>query len=527
MRYRRYRTMSLSALLCISVLLFAPLTANASSLHHGALTTQSADFEAIDAYVAAQMEAMHIPGVALGIVHGNQVVHLQGFGVANPAGQPMTAQTPLILGSTSKSFTALAIMQLVEGGKVSLDAPVQRYLPWFQVGTSEMRAASSRITVRHLLNQVSGIPTGAVEESLTGTGDETLEQEVRALHDVALTAPVGTTYQYSNLNYTTLGLIVQKVSGQSYESYVQQHIFAPLQMRQSFISEREAMQHGMATGYCWWFGYPAPAHVPYLRGSLPAGFLISSAQDMAQYLVAQLNDGRYPDASVLSSGGVAQLHHPAATMTTHGGRGDAYGMGWVISSAGEPAIWHGGDTANFHSDVIMLPRKQLGIVVLMNVNGNLAMRTNAQGVIAQGVQRLLLGQQPPARSTFWLRYLVFDVAVVLCSSLVLWSFVRLLRRRHQPLRRRRLSLLAGLVLPLFWELALPIWLLLDFPSLSGATWSLILLFFPDLGYWLLGLCILLLATGGLRLVLARVGLHVVDRAPMPALASPTEALPPY
>lgn len=304
----------------------------------------------------------------------------------------MTTETPLILGSTSKSFTTLAIMQLVKGNRISLDTPVQRYLPWFQVGTP---AASSTITVRHLLNHTSGIPTRAVGSSLTGTGDETLEQKVRALKTVALTAPVGTTYQYSNLNYSTLGLIVQTLSGQSYEAYVQQLIFAPLQMRQSFVSEREALPHGMATGYRWWFGHPVPAHHPYLRGSLPAGFLISSAQDMAQYLVAQLNGGRYLDASVLSPEGIAQLYHPAAIMNPHGGRGDAYGMGWVISSSGEPAIWHGGDTANFHSDLIMLPRKRVGIVVVMNVNRDLAMRTNAQGVIALGVQRLLLAQQPP------------------------------------------------------------------------------------------------------------------------------------
>jgi hypothetical protein len=248
---------------------------------------------------------------------------------------------------------------------------------------------------------------------------------------------------------------------------------------------------------------------------------------MAQYLVAQLNDGRYPDASVLSSGGVAQLHHPAATMTTRGGRGDAYGMGWVISSAGEPAIWHGGDTANFHSDLIILPRKQLGIVVLMNVNGNLAMRTNAQGVIAQGVQRLLLGQQPPARSTFRQRYLVFDAALALCSALVLWSLVRLLRGRNQPMRRRFLSLLAGLVLPLLWEIALPVWLLIGFPFLAGAPWSLSLLYFPDLGYWLVVVCILLLATGSLRLGLARTRLHVRDEGSGPAVISLAGAVPPY
>jgi Beta-lactamase len=160
--------------------------------------------------------------------------------VANPAGQPVTPQTPFILGSSSKSFTALAIMQLVEAGRVRLDAPVQRYIPWFSVATS---GASAAITVRHLLNQVSGIPTRAVAaSSLAGTGDETLEQEVRALSSVALTAPVGTTFQYSNLNFATLGLIVQRVAGQAYGTYIQQHIFAPLEMQHSFVSQAEAMR---------------------------------------------------------------------------------------------------------------------------------------------------------------------------------------------------------------------------------------------------------------------------------------------
>ena len=114
-------------LLSLSVLLLAPTAA------HAEVDPQAADFQTIDAYVSSQMEAMHIPGVALGIVQGDKIVHLQGFGVANPAGHPMTAHTPLFLGSTSKSFTALAIMQLMEAGRISLDAPVQEYLPWFEV----------------------------------------------------------------------------------------------------------------------------------------------------------------------------------------------------------------------------------------------------------------------------------------------------------------------------------------------------------------------------------------------------------
>jgi CubicO group peptidase (beta-lactamase class C family) len=489
----------------LCVLLLAPWAARAEDDARRELEPRSADFQAIDAYVASQMEAMHIPGIALGIVRGDEIVHVRGFGVANPAGQPMTGQTPVILGSTSKSVTALAVMQLVEAGKIDLDAPARRYLPWFRVGGAP-GPDDPAITVRQLLNHTSGIPTdGGVWAALTGSGDETIEQEVRALGAVAQTAPAGTTLQYSNGNYVTLGLLVETVSGQSYESYVQEHVFAPLRMRRSFVSESDAMRHGMATGYRWWFGLPVPASLPYLRGSLPAGWLISSAEDMAHYLVAQLNDGRYGETSVLSPEGIAQLHRPAARMDPDDADGAAYAMGWVVRSSGEPTISHTGDTSNFHSDLTILPARRLGVVVLMNVNGHLAGATNAQSVIAQGIQRLLLGRPPPAPSGFWPRYLVFDAALLLCSALATWSLPRLLSGRGRRPPHRPVSTPARAALPLLWEIALPVGLLIGLPFLSHASWPLTLLVFPDLGYWLLALCAVLLATGGLRVVLAVAG----------------------
>src|SRR5260370_20347166 len=131
-----------------------------------------------DAYVAAQVQSAHIPGLALGIVHADGTTHMRGFGVANPIGEAISQRTPFLIGSLSKSFTALAIMQLVEQGKLDLDAPVERYLPDFR--TTD-RAVSSTITPRQLLNQTSGIPKSAVKELQAGAGDETIEEAVRRL----------------------------------------------------------------------------------------------------------------------------------------------------------------------------------------------------------------------------------------------------------------------------------------------------------------------------------------------------------
>src|SRR5437870_6324200 len=178
------RTIVSAVLACMLALPFTVLSVSAAA------RSNEPDIASIDAYVSAQMQADHIPGVALGLVHNDQIVHLRGFGSADSTGRAVTPHTPFLLASVSKSFTALAIMQLVEAGKVELDAPVQRYLSWFRVADS---TASARITVRQLLNQTSGIP-----ETNSATGSTTVEQQVRDLSTVALDRPVGTGYEYAN-----------------------------------------------------------------------------------------------------------------------------------------------------------------------------------------------------------------------------------------------------------------------------------------------------------------------------------------
>src|ERR671924_141586 len=156
-----------------------------------------------------------VPGLALGIVQDDRVVYLRGYGNADPSGREVTPQTPFYVASVYKPFTALAIMQLVEAGKLELDQPVQRYLPWFQVADA---AASASITIRHLLTHASGLPDKAAGES---DANRSLEQMVRDLKDAPLTQPVGTTDQYCNDCFGVLELLVQVVSRQPYEEFIQ------------------------------------------------------------------------------------------------------------------------------------------------------------------------------------------------------------------------------------------------------------------------------------------------------------------
>ncbi|MBN1811133.1 MAG: beta-lactamase family protein, partial [Anaerolineae bacterium] len=194
-------------------------------------------YDAIDAYVEGQMRRLKIPGASLAVVEGDKIVHRRGFGhsVSRPGqgGDAPTPQTPFFIGSLTKSITALAVMQLVEDGKVELDAPVQRYLPRFRVADAQ---ASAQMTVRHLLNQTSGLPMIAGNVALAELDDrpDAIERQVRALSTLKLTRPVGSKWEYSNLNYNVLGLIVEAASGESYADYVRDHIFIPLEMSRTY-----------------------------------------------------------------------------------------------------------------------------------------------------------------------------------------------------------------------------------------------------------------------------------------------------
>jgi CubicO group peptidase (beta-lactamase class C family) len=490
----------LSVAFALVVLGVAQASANATDEPE----TSAPDFAAIDEYVRKEMEATRLPGLALGIVRGDEIVHLKGFGEADSSGRSVSPQTPFVIGSTTKSFTALATMQLVEAGKVDLDAPVQRYLPWFRVADEK---ASSRITVRDLLNQTSGLPTRETTAQFTKTdnSDSALEKQVRDLKDTQLTAPVGTRFAYSNFNFDVLGLIVQTGSGQSYEQYVHRHIFTPREMNYSYTSPEQARDHGRTMGYRYWFGRPFAYEMPYNRGHLPAGFINSSAEDVTHYLIAHLNEGRYEGTRVLSPSGIAEMHKPAVQTGIPDASRTAYGMGWFVGDAnGVPTVQHGGDPASFHADLVLVPESKWGVVVL--TNGQNGMNNARIDGIAAGVTSLLLGKEPPVVASNSARPTVLMwVMIVLAVQIlgIVWSAILLRRWHRNPSRRPRgWFRMAIRIVPSF--LANLLWVLLAIfvvPFPAGAPLLALPMFVPDLGYPLLLSVGIALGWGLLRPVL--------------------------
>jgi len=396
------------------------------------------DLAAIDAFVEDRMRRHGIPGIALAVVHGDEVIHARGFGT-DGRGRAMTADTPMFIGSVSKSFTGLAIAQLVDEGRIERDAPVRTLLPWFAVADPE---ASERITVRHLLGHASGLSDLRYLESLRLPDDATIEEGARDLRRAEPVAPPGREFHYFNPNYTVLGHLVEVASGQPYGAYLREHVFEPLDMRRTFTDPDEARAAGLARGHLQAFGLPVPREQPFRQHGLPAGYLMSTANDMAHYLIAMNGGGRYGDERVLSRFGMIELHAPS-------GPSGFYAHGWMVGDhRGHRLVQHGGTNEAFKAEALLLPDDDLALVLLAN-QSTLPAALFAYGDLTAGLLDLLVGELP-APPPFSLRTVggLLGVAFLVQLALIALQAVRLPRWRERARSRSRTRVALG-VLPHF------------------------------------------------------------------------------
>jgi CubicO group peptidase (beta-lactamase class C family) len=476
---------SILAILAVAFELFAvhPVLANQGSDERA----QGTSYAEIDAYIEEQLKALNIPGASLAIIEGNQIVHVKGFGVSSPEGEVPTPQTSFFICSLTKSFTALAVMQLVEAGKIDLDAPVQRYLPWFALADPQ---AASQIAVRHLLNQTSGLTqtTGWVALANFDDSPDASEIQARELATFKPNRPAGSAFEYSNMNYNLLGLIIAAASGERYADYVQNHIFDPLDMNHTYTSKAVAKQNGMSSGYLSWFGFPmAVPDLPVPNGSLASGQIISSTEDISHYLIAQLNGGRYGDVQILSPEGIAEMHSPAVDAITSGVDMGDYGMGWFISQTSQGnRIWHDGTAPDYFSYMALLPDQHLGMVLL--VNANQMMLNFALLEVAGGAASLLAGVQPesipwavvPWSLRLFLIIPAFQILGVFFTLRAVSRWRKDVSRRPGPYRKW----IFHIVLPMILNLVLVSCAL---GLVASGVLGFMLLFMPDLS-WLAIIC---------------------------------------
>jgi len=338
----------------------------------------SIDLSNLDDVIQGQMEKHGLPGVAIAIVDGDDIVYLQGYGVAGHD-RPMTPQTPMFIGSQSKSFTALAIAQLADQGRLDLDSPVQAYIPWFRVADQE---ASRMITIRHLLNHSSGLSDAGF--SMVLSNNTSLEESIRALEKARLTAPVGSKHQYFNMGYSVLAYLIETISGESYADYIKTHILTPLGMENTTADPESAMN--VAQGYSRMFGFAFPRSQPIPEYAVGAGYIISTAEDMARYAIAMKNDGE----GLVSKQLGRKIFLP--------GQG-SYGFGWFIVDNGSK-IFHGGANETFRTDVNLYPRDMRAFVLLIN-QGHQVDHFVSAVQLRDSVEAIVRGRSPQPLSQGW------------------------------------------------------------------------------------------------------------------------------
>jgi CubicO group peptidase (beta-lactamase class C family) len=317
----------------------------------------------LDGLLLYSMQRGDIAGGVIAVVKDGKVLFQQGYGYADVEKRiPMDAQKTLIRpGSTSKLFTWTAVMQLVEQHKIDLDRNVDDYLD-FKVSP----AYGPPITVRDLMNHKGGFEEGL--KDILAIDPQGLPSTERYLkeHPRPLLFPPGEVPAYSNYGAALAGYIVQRVSGQPFERYVEEHILLPLGMRSSTFDQPlpERFKGAMSKGYPTASASPQPYELIITR---PAGSMTTTAADMAHFMLAHLQQGRYGDVALLSPQTTQLMHSPSETAPP-GFSTMAHGFFHDIKN-GRTVIGHGGDSVVFHTEFDLLPEEGVGIFYNFNSRG--------------------------------------------------------------------------------------------------------------------------------------------------------------
>jgi CubicO group peptidase (beta-lactamase class C family) len=321
-------------------------------------------FKRLDQFIEGKMKVANVPGMAVAVTDRERLLRVSTYGFADASAKtPVTPEMLFEIGSISKSFTSIALLQLCEEGRLDLHEPVTRYLPWFEV-----QSEYEPITLHHLMSHTAGIITG-----MEFTGE--VHYEVWALRETEATAPPGTYYHYSNVGYKALGIVLEHLLSRDYGEIIQERILDPLEMTATEPIITHETRKRLAVGYEGFYGdRPLPRDRPlapatwleYVAGD---GSIASTPAEMAAYLRMFMNRGQGPRGPILSEESFDLMTHKVIEAKEEG-RDSYYGYGLEIQdSDGHTYIEHGGGMVGYYSYVMADMDDGLGVVVLMNGPG--------------------------------------------------------------------------------------------------------------------------------------------------------------
>lgn len=346
-------------------------------------------------YIQNTLSTWKVPGAGIAILKGDDVLLCEGFGLRNLADKlPVTPDTLFPIASCTKAFTALGVGLLVESGKLEWDKPVKEYLPDFKLYDP---FASERMTVRDLLTHRSGLPRHDILWYASNFNRREIFSRLRYLEP---NRDLRYTFQYQNIMFMVAGLLIEELTGSSWEDFTQKMIFDHLGMKNSNLSTAQTQQSpDFASPYIE--RKEEIRLMPFFEGDGekdavgPAGSIISSANDMAKWLRLHLNGGRLVGQQIISEANLIEMHSPQMVLAEFdtfprvGLKLGNYGMGWMIHCLnGHILVHHGGHIDGFSALVSLMPEEGLGMVVLSNLNYNFSPET-----ITLSVYERLLGEK--------------------------------------------------------------------------------------------------------------------------------------
>ncbi|MCR6623650.1 MAG: serine hydrolase [archaeon YNP-LCB-024-027] len=325
------------------------------------------------------MKISRTPGLSISIIIDGEKAYMEAFGARDlESNSPATINTLYGFGSCTKSMTALAIMQLAEEGKISIEDPVEKYAP-LRIGFKEYP-----IRIHHLLSHSSGIPslntavislrkaTGVKEDYTPLSSMEDFYRYVNAAGGEVAAKP-GERYFYLNAGYTILGDIIERVSGMEYHQYIRRRILEPLKMfRSTFLREEFEREADKMTPY--WKdkdGNPRKVRMPFDKLIYAAGGLVSSVNEFSNYVIASMNYGEFDGVKLASKESIMEMQkiHVERPKTYYGREGYGYGWGIIEDFYGRRVIHHSGSTGCASAYVAFIPEEKIGVVMASNTTG--------------------------------------------------------------------------------------------------------------------------------------------------------------
>lgn len=364
----RYHVVAIVLLLSV---LWPAYPLHAAPVPQAALPLQAPEVEAFwDGLIAAQLEAYHIPGATVAVVQDGQLLFAKGYGYADVATRkPVVAdQTLFRPGSISKLFIWTAVMQLVEAGKLDLNADVNSYLTAFKIPATYPEP----ITLAHLMTHTPGFEERGDGLFLRSVDDMLPLGDYLQRYMPARVRPPGTLTAYSNYGTALAGYIIEQVTGLPYTQYIEEKILQPLQMTHSTFRQPlpDALAPTMATGYLYTGAEYQSRDFEVVQAG-PAGALSATATDLANFMIAHLQNGRFGDTRILQEATAQTMHEQ---LFTNDPQVSGFAHGFIEATLnGQQLLWHAGDTIFFHSVLVLVPAHNLGFFVSYNgATGSLA-----------------------------------------------------------------------------------------------------------------------------------------------------------